>query len=85
LNVKKNIIFSHILHCCRQHLSPQSVSNTLFSSCLYEAPKLGWIYLFFELNLLSVVSRSCNCWIWARPGRKTRTAPSTSRNWGDLS
>lgn len=42
-------------------------------------------YLCLSRNLLSEVSRSYSCWMWARPGRNTSTAPSMSANCGDLS
>lgn len=42
-------------------------------------------HLFLSLNLLSEESKSNSCWMWARPGRNTRTAPSNSANCGDFS
>lgn len=42
-------------------------------------------HLFLSLNLLSEESKSKSCWMWARPGRKTRMAPSTTANCGDFS
>lgn len=42
-------------------------------------------HLVLSRNLLSEDSRSNSCWIWAKPGRNTRMAPSTSTNCGALS
>lgn len=57
---------------------PKKKWNVQFIVCLVH-------YLFLSLNLLSEESRSKSCWMWARPGRKTSTAPSNFANCGDLS